>query len=107
MRFGTEFVYGYYIPPLIDVTARTKPAYYGKAVIIGDGYNVFEVKPDTVRQFVGYDCDGKEIYDGDYLINEEYGIEGRAELQSIISGEFSDRLFDKNGQNKDFRKDDD
>ncbi|MBQ6006580.1 MAG: hypothetical protein IJL14_10085 [Selenomonadaceae bacterium] len=30
----------------------------------------WEVEPDSVAQFVGYDRNGKEVYEGDTLIDE-------------------------------------
>ena len=30
----------------------------------------YPVDPDTVEQFVGYDADGKEVYEGDILIDD-------------------------------------
>lgn len=32
-----------------------------------------EVKPESVAQLVGYDCDGREVYEGDVLTFEHDG----------------------------------
>ncbi len=32
---------------------------------------VYPVYPDSVAQLVGYDADGKEVYEGDALVDEE------------------------------------
>ena len=29
-----------------------------------------EVNPESVAQLVGYDCDGREVYEGDFLVND-------------------------------------
>ena len=42
-------------------------------IVDDDGF-VHEVKPDSVAQLVGYDSNGKEVYEGDTVI-EEY-VEG-------------------------------
>lgn len=31
----------------------------------------FEVEPDSVAQFVGYDCNGREVYEGDIIIDSD------------------------------------
>lgn len=47
-----------------------------------DGDFWYEVDPDSVAQLVGYDKDGKEIYEGDKVTSEVY------------EGEFVARLID-------------
>lgn len=47
----------------------------GKYVIIGERegqmcYN-YEVEPESVRQLVGVDKNGREVYDGDQVINQK------------------------------------
>lgn len=58
-----EFVYG-------DV------AHTEVGVLIGAG---FEVEPKSVKQLVGYDADGREVYEGDIVI-EDSGAEFAARL---------------------------
>ena len=58
---------------------KDKKLYYGSYVhtmpqssfpaIIDNGGFYNEVDPDSVAQFVGYDADGKEIYEGDKMIS--------------------------------------
>ena len=45
-------------------------------MIVHDGFRE-TVKPGSVRQLVGYDVDGREVYEGDMLI-DALGIEYRA-----------------------------
>lgn len=45
-----------------------------------DGDFWYEVDSDSIAQLVGYDKDGKEIYEGDTVI-DEYGNTAIAELQ--------------------------
>lgn len=48
--------------------------------------NGWQVKPESVAQLVGYDCDGKEVYEGDVLILQN-GIEYIAFLfDNVING---------------------
>lgn len=49
-----ELIYG-------DLSTSNRPA-------IGDGKNWFLVDPESVAQFVGYDYDGNEVYEGDELV---------------------------------------
>lgn len=53
------------------------------------------VAPDSVAQFVGYDADGKEIYEGDVCVSK-YVIEEKAKLISAflnIKGEDDSQHF--------------
>lgn len=43
---------------------------------------LIEVEPDTVTQLVGYDANGKEVYEGDILIDKN-GYEFVATIQSV------------------------
>lgn len=43
----------------------------------------FEVDPNSIEQLVGYDANGKEIYEGDVLIDER-GQEHIARLESVV-----------------------
>ena len=36
---------------------------------------IFEVKPETVAQLVGYDKDGREVYEGDVVVGRDYETE--------------------------------
>ena len=57
-RDNGEFVYG----DLIHMTGGRVGIIFDKRIA------AVEVDPDTVAQFVGCDCDGKEVYEGDYII---------------------------------------
>ena len=50
-----------------------------------DQFGVYEVDPETVAQFVGYDKDGNELYEGDPVRDETgegwVSLLGRAGLQ--------------------------
>ena len=62
---------------------KDKKLYYGSYVhtmpqssfpaIIDNGGFYNEVDPESVAQFVGYDADGKEVYEGDICHCEELG----------------------------------
>lgn len=41
---------------------------------------VVNVKPESVAQFVGYDVEGQEVYEGDELKAGRYGEDGRAKI---------------------------
>lgn len=49
-------------------------------VAITNGFENRFVKPTSVAQFVGYDVDGQEVYEGDELKAGRYGEDGRAEI---------------------------
>lgn len=55
--------------------------------VIGSG--TFEVDPDSVAQLVGYDKNGKEVYEGDTLIDDD-GAEFIASLQGVVRWETDD-----------------
>lgn len=40
------------------------------AIIDRDG-DEFDVEPESVKQLVGYDADGNEVYEDDELVNEQ------------------------------------
>lgn len=46
---------------------------------VSDGYEL--VDPDSVAQLVGFDCDGREVYEGDILVDTG-GNEHVARLES-------------------------
>ena len=60
----------------------------------------YPVYPDTVQQFVGYDGEGNELYEGD-MVEDNYGKSYMVELSSglecyngyIIGEEIGDTLF--------------
>ena len=50
--------------------------------------NVFEVDPDTVSQFTGlYDCDKKEIYEGDVVVSTDDSFAKANDTLAIKFGE--------------------
>lgn len=54
-------------------------------IVSEDGF-VCEVAPDTIAQLVGYDKDGKEVYEGDIVVEEfvdGYVKENIARLESM------------------------
>jgi len=48
------------------------------------------VHPESVAQLVGYDCDGREVYEGDELISVDGDYEDTAKLFSNVCD--SDKL---------------
>ena len=57
----------------------------GKIAILRNGFNVSEVDPSTVCQFIGEkDMNGEDIYIGDIISNLETG--------SVVEVEWNDRL---------------
>lgn len=51
---------------------------------IQDGNRVYLVDRDSIVQFVGYDADGKAVYEGDVLFDETYFSE---ECTARLTGE--------------------
>lgn len=46
-----------------------------------------EIRPESVSQFIGYDCDGKEVYHGDVGVNRE-GAEFVWEIRPQVFGRY-------------------
>ena len=61
-----EFVFGFYVEDVDGVN------------IVENGY-AYLVEPESVAQLVGYDVDGNEIYEGDWLVLKN-GTEYQARL---------------------------
>ena len=38
--------------------------------ILDKTMDLWRVRTDTIAQLVGYDCDGREVYEGDILVDE-------------------------------------
>lgn len=66
----------------------------GKAIVLDDAGSRALVDPDSVAQLVGYDTNGKEIYEGDTLIDEK-GFIYKAFLQPSVE-------WEKEKERKDF-----
>ena len=47
------------------------------------------VHPESVAQLVGYDCDGREVYEGDFLVNDN----GDGFLAELICAVLTDEGF--------------
>lgn len=47
---------------------------------------LIEVEPDSVAQLVGYDKNGKEVYEGDIIVGSD-GAEWTAGLTSFVTSE--------------------
>lgn len=69
-----EFVYGVYV--------KSVPMSSFPGIVDDDDY-IHDVDPDSIAQLVGYDVDGKEVYEGDTLIDDD-GQEFVASLQGIV-----------------------
>lgn len=50
--------------------------------VIGDG--LWEVDPETVAQFVGYDANGKEVYEGDELTDDRVEFYPNDKVTAIL-----------------------
>ena len=57
-----EFVYGYYVP---TCPMSSNPG------IVDDDDIIHEVKPESIAQFLDYDANGREVYEGDELTDGE------------------------------------
>lgn len=57
-----------------------------------DGGHEWKVEPDSIRQLVGYDKNGNEIYELDEL-GDDCGNNYRAELVPTCLGEHRDFIF--------------
>lgn len=55
-----EYVYGVYV--------KSVPMSSFPGIVDNDDY-IHDVDPDSVAQLIGYDVNGKEIYEGDTLID--------------------------------------
>lgn len=73
---GGHYVYGaFYLCPHTQDTPNDKGDaldYYDVPYIVDEEENYIWVYPDSVAQFVGYDKNGNEIYEGDKF-NDKYG----------------------------------
>ena len=57
--------------------------------IIQNDSTAFLVYPDSVAQLVGYDVDGKEIYEGDTLVDKDGNIWDKLEIYSDVDNAFT------------------
>jgi len=60
----------------------------------GSHRKFYRVKPESVRQLVGYDSDGKEVYDGDELIltDEDGRVAAKEPFRLQFLDEFAECL---------------
>ena len=69
---------------------------FGILVNDKDSYDECEVAPETVGQFIGlYDCDGKEIFEGDILDFDGFTAEVRfvrGVFAFLVNGDLDDEL---------------
>jgi len=83
---GGRIVYG----SLVDYGEDDGLYRYWIHPIGGGGRNYFPVDEDSIAQLVGYDADGREVYEGDELISVNGDYEDTAKLFSNVCD--SDKL---------------
>ena len=84
-----EWLYG-------DLVHSADNKRFGILVNDKDSYDECEVAPETVGQFIGlYDCDGKEIFEGDILDFDGFTAEVRfvrGVFAFLANGDLDDEL---------------
>lgn len=83
---GGRIVYG----SLVDYGEDDSLYRYWIHPIGGGGRNYFPVDADSIAQLVGYDADGREVYESDELISADGDYEDTAKLISNVCD--SDKL---------------
>lgn len=76
----------------LDLSGKMRYGFYVECSgvsYITENHDGDEVDPDTVAQLVGYDKNGKEVYEGDTLIDDD-GAEFLAQLQGVVRWETDD-----------------